>query len=429
MNRSTLLLLAWLSVANVASIAAAEDRRQSAPPLSPRLQQLQQAASTDPAAGAAFWQEVAGKSPLVEPTDDPQRFLVTFLWRGDANLSRVEARGGPYEHSRDPFERLPGTDVWHRSEIIPADARFAYGLIVTHAAAAATPEEAAPPKLVQTYPLDPLNPNVFNEGPVLELPGAPKDDWHIARPNVPKGELEQFTLESQALQEARGLRLYTPANFDPKSDHAFAVFFDGEDCERLMAIPVVLDNLIAAGHIPPTVALLVDSQATRGRDLVFSDPFVRFIADEALPWAVGQRRLRLTPQTTLIGGVSLGGLTAAYVAQERPHLFGNVLSQSGAYWRTHPEQPAAEEGWFPGEVARRPATNVRYYLEVGRFESPAMVAENRRLRDVLAAKGNDVTYCEYNSGHDHVNWRVSVASGLRALLGQPRVKEPGSSPR
>jgi enterochelin esterase family protein len=416
MNRSALVLLVCLSSA---SLATAEDFQQAPQPLSPRLQQLQQTASTDPAAVATFWREVAGKCPLVEPADDPRRRLVTFLWRGDAKLARVEARGGPYEHSRDPFVRLPATDVWYRSEIIPADARFVYGLIVTQSEAPATSDNAAA-KLTETYPLDPLNPNVFNEGPVLELPDAPPDDWHIPRPDAPKGQMEQFTLESRSLSESRGLRLYTPANFDPESDHALALFFDGEDCERLMAINVVLDNLIAAGHIPPTVAVLVDSQSTRGRDLVFSDSFVRFIADEALPWAVQRRRLRVAPETTLIGGASLGGLTAAYVAQQRPDLFGNVLSQSGAYWRSHPGQTDAADGWFPSEVSRRPAAAVRYYLEVGRFESPAMIAENRRLRDILEKKGNDVAYREYNGGHDHVNWRVSVANGLRVLLGQPQ---------
>jgi enterochelin esterase family protein len=45
-----------------------------------------------------------------------------------------------------------------------------------------------------------------------------------------------------------------------------------------------------------------------------------------------------------------------------------------------------------------------------------MLSNNERLHDVLKAKGNAVTYAEYNGGHDHVNWRVSVGRGLMALL-------------
>jgi enterochelin esterase family protein len=377
---------------------------------------VQREAAADPSSVEKFWRECAGRCPLVEPTDAPQQFLVTFLWRGDANLARVEARGGPYRNSRVPFERLDDTDVWFRSEVLPADARFVYGLIVTTVVEKRNAEGGVGRELVDTYPLDPLNSNVFNEGPVLELPDAPKDAWHVPGADVPKGQVQACQLESAALNETRGLRLYTPADFDPQRGHALAVFLDGEDCERLMSIPIVLDNLIAAGEIPPTVALMVDSQKTRERDLVFSDAFVRFLADEAVPWAAKQSQLRLSAKTTLIGGVSLGGLTAAYAAQQRPEVFANVLSQSGAFWRPHPEKSTSGEAWFAGEVSRQAPTSVHFYLEVGRFESPSMIDNNRRLRDVLKEKGNHLIYQEYNSGHDHVNWRVSLGSGLRVLL-------------
>jgi enterochelin esterase family protein len=93
-------------------------------------------------------------------------FGLTFLWRGDSNLARVEARGGPYSNSHVPFEQLADTDVWFRSEVLPADARFVYGLIVT--AVVEKPDSAGGVRreLVHTYPVDPLNLNVFNEGPV-----------------------------------------------------------------------------------------------------------------------------------------------------------------------------------------------------------------------------------------------------------------------
>jgi enterochelin esterase-like enzyme len=41
---------------------------------------------------------------------------------------------------------------------------------------------------------------------------------------------------------------------------------------------------------------------------------------------------------------------------------------------------------------------------------------NRHLRDVLLAKGYDVTYREVGAGHDLVHWRAMRADGLMTLL-------------
>lgn len=404
----------------ITGVSAGEHIPEIEPPASARLRTLLEELPTNPAAVQHFWKSCAGQCPLVEATDDPKTFLITFLWRADSDVERIEVHGGPFEHSRKPFQRLADTDVWYHSELLPSDSRYVYGLIVASHVVRAAPDGTPRRELVETYPLDPLNPNFFNEGPFLELPDAPSPSWHLRRSDVPQGELRVTDIKSVVLDESRRLRLYVPAGFRADRHHCLAVFLDGEDYDRLMAIPTVLDNLILSGKIPPTVALLVDSQTSRGKDLVFSNDFVKFLAEEAVPWAKSQVTLDVSPQQTVIGGSSLGGLTAAYAAHLRPQVFGNVLSQSGAYWRTHPSQSTPDEPWFPLQAARGTPGSVRYYLEVGRFESPSMIATNGQIRDVLKCNGNQVTYCEYNGGHDHFNWRTTVADGLIDLLGRDR---------
>jgi enterochelin esterase family protein len=392
-------------------------------PESPKLVKLQGSLKNgETEALDKFWAECAGHAPLVEPlADDAERLLVTFLWRDDDETQRVEVRGGPYDSSRTPFERLPGSDVWYHSERLPRDSRYVYSLIVNRRVARTAKHGSAETVAVETYPLDSLNPRVFNAGSVLELPDAPRDAWHVAREGVARGNVEHVKIDSRALSETRSLRVYRSPEADRSAPpRVLAVFLDGEDCEQLMSLPTVLDNLVADGKIPPLVAVMVDSQGTRGRDLVFHDPFVEFLADELAPWAAERYQVQLAPERTLVSGMSLGGLTATYVCLKRPEVFGNALSQSGSFWRRHPRHLAEVEGWLPGETANSPTVKVNYYLEVGRFEAPAMVENNRRMRDVLRAKGSTVTYAEFHGGHDHVNWRVSIGNGLISLFGKPR---------
>jgi enterochelin esterase family protein len=126
--------------------------------------------------------------------------------------------------------------------------------------------------------------------------------------------------------------------------------------------------------------------------------------------------------------MSLGGSAAAFAALRRPNVFGNVLSQSGAFWWQHPGDDAYE--WLRREVERRPRQPLRFYLDVGTLEghrwddTPTQVEVNRNLRDALRAKGCPVDYVEFAGGHDQLCWRGTLADGLIALLGgSPRQRD------
>ena len=49
-------------------------------------------------------------------------------------------------------------------------------------------------------------------------------------------------------------------------------------------------------------------------------------------------------------------------------------------------------------------------------DGPDMVKVNRRMRDVLRAKGHAVSYTEFAGGHDFVCWRGTLADALQTLL-------------
>jgi enterochelin esterase family protein len=197
-----------------------------------------------------------------------------------------------------------------------------------------------------------------------------------------------------------------------------------------MPIPTILDNLVAAKKIRPLVAILVDNQSeeSRDRDLECYPPFADFLAKELVPWAHQRYRFSAEPERTIVGGVSLGGLTAAYCALRYPEVFGNVLSQSGAFWyfpgwEDQEVNDTSPFGWLIRQFVTARKLPIRFYLEAGLFEidcPDTLLAQNRRMRDVLEAKGYSVVYSEFAGGHEFLSWRGSVADGLIALAGRDR---------
>ncbi|WP_030253870.1 enterochelin esterase domain-containing protein [Streptomyces violens] len=83
---------------------------------------------------ADFWAEVERRgTPLVEEAaDSPGRYAVTFLWRGHRATCQVlllaDGLTDPGDLASALLERLPGTDVWHLTYLLPAGSGGAYRL-------------------------------------------------------------------------------------------------------------------------------------------------------------------------------------------------------------------------------------------------------------------------------------------------------------
>jgi enterochelin esterase family protein len=209
--------------------------------------------------------------------------------------------------------------------------------------------------------------------------------------------VQDVTIPSKTYPPARHAWVFTPADY-PKSCAAgcnLILAFDGAMYLGIMQLPTVLDSLTAARRTPPTVAILFDDEAARRLDdLANHQTFAKFVGDELIPWARGRFTLSNDPKNTIITGSSAGGLAAAYIAFHRPDLFGNVLSQSGAFWRGNEGSNDAPYEWVTSQYASAPKKEIRFMLDVGALETtgamggaaPSLVAANRKLRDALVAK-------------------------------------------
>ena len=67
-------------------------------------------------------------------------------------------------------------------------------------------------------------------------------------------------------------------------------------------------------------------------DLVANPEFADFMATELIPWVRAHYNVTRDPARTVVSGESAGGLAAAYMGLRHPEVFGNVFSQSGAFW-------------------------------------------------------------------------------------------------
>jgi enterochelin esterase family protein len=334
------------------------------------------------------------------------------------------------------LHRLGTTDIWFKTYRFKKDTRFTYSLSVNDPL---TPiqeisDAEAWIKRSSNWITDPLNPKKFPFYPrplsVVELPGAPPQPWITPKKGVPKGKVITHKFKSNLLDNERTVWIYTPSGYDAqKKNYGMLILFDGGSYISWIPTPTILDNLISERLIPPIIAVFVNhpTQALRNQELSCSETFTQFLAKELVPWVESTYRVSKNPALTVIGGSSNGGLGAAYAAFRHPEIFGNVLSQSGAFMYSPPEEN--EHEWLIRQIKASPSLAIRFHLDCGLMEDrpgkngiPSILEANRHLRDVLLAKGYRVHYQEFNGGHEYINWRGQLADGLMTLLGCQKAK-------
>ena len=371
-------------------------------------------------------------SPLLEAIDgDADHVDATVFWRGDADRVAVLGGLGGWDVGSNLMTR--DGSLWSRTY------RVARALRTTYFVLPDPPDELEfTPELFRRLETDPLNPSVWvspedEDDPewgfetvrsLFEGPDAPAEPWIVRRPGTPAGTTELHRVRSEILGNERRVWVHLPAGYAPSERYGLLLVFDGWAYVHLVPTPTILDNLVAAGRIPPLVAVLPDSlsQEARNLELPCHPPFLEFVTEELLPWASERWSLDDDPARTIVAGSSFGGLAAIYAAFERPDRFGNAITQSGSFgWGA---EDGREHEWLTNRIETSSTTIGRAWMTIGTLEDhdrpgggASGLRSNRRLRDVLRAKGCELEYSEYAGGHDYVCWRGSLADALIAVAG------------
>lgn len=175
------------------------------------------------------------------------------------------------------------------------------------------------------------------------------------------GDLRTEQFQSKIFDRMITVRVWLPPGYTDGSESArkypTLYVLDGQNAfdqctafkgEQELQLDETVTRLIAEHKIAPMIVVGIDSAHGEGRDYeyeVWKNPLTdanekepngkqlpTFLGSEVIPFVSQRYRVSDDAAHTGIGGVSVGGFAALYVAINRPDLFGLVLAESPDLW-------------------------------------------------------------------------------------------------
>jgi enterochelin esterase family protein len=323
----------------------------------------------------------------------------TFVWRG---RKPVFVAGDFLDWHSEPLplkQVSPG--LWTRTLTLPRDAYVEYALVDARGRRVKDP---------LNHRLTPNGLGAFNHS--FSMPGhSPTPLARRPRDKSSRGRVTRHKVETSelAVGTTREVYLYEPPVTGP---YPLMAVLDGTDYMRRASLPTLMDNLIRERRIRPmALAMVANGGPARTVEYSCSDATLALLLSKVLPLAKEKLRLvdeRRKPGAHGILGASLGGLMALYVGLRAPHIFGHVLSQSGAF--AIPDWP----DFVVFDLVRAARSQrLSVWMDCGSFER--LIPGNERMHPVLKEAGHRVLYQQYSGGHNYPAWRDSVWRGLEWL--------------
>lgn len=345
------------------------------------------------AAEALLARARAGGTPLIAGD------RATFVWTGD----RPPLLAGDMTGWR-PWEVVSGGEsmeevapgLWTCSFSLPTDAYIEYAYFLDG-------------QRVD----DPYNPhrvpNGFGEtNQCFWMPQAPRSPLFRRQRGVKPGVVTRSVFQSMRLAGGRrAVRLYRPAVAGP---YRCLVVLDGQDYLQRTRLPVLVDNLLHEGSVPPLALVFLDNaRHARFAEYGCSEALVGFVLQELIPWVSGALPLVSQPGAHGVLGASLGGLAALWLGTRIPEFFGRVFSQAGSFALGFPKELG-----LTTLLRLHERLPLRIYMDCGRFDP--LLEANRTMRQLLEERGYEICYREFNAGHNYPAWREELPAGLTWLF-------------
>ncbi|MCX6625135.1 MAG: alpha/beta hydrolase-fold protein [Acidobacteria bacterium] len=253
--------------------------------------------------------------------------------------------------------------------------------------------------------------------------------------------------------------VYVPAQYQAAKPAPFMIFLDGSGrLGKGERVPVVFDNLIAKGDLPPMIGIFVDpgvlpavaAEAQNRFERVFeydslSERYSRFLLEELIPEVAKQYNLSPDPNDRGLAGVSTGAVGAFAAAWNRPDQFRRVLSFIG----TFVAMKGADS--LPALIRKTEPKPIRVFLQAGRndhivpgqpygtFFGGSWPINNQVIHEAFQFAGYDARLVLGEEGHNMKQGGAIMPDALRWLWREypkpivagapPAMGQPGWDPR
>jgi enterochelin esterase-like enzyme len=280
---------------------------------------------------------------------------------------------------------------------------------------------------------------VATEIPFSSLPLEQSDVRYLHGPDsavrdgVPSGTITELAWPASTTYPgtSRTCWIYVPAQYDPSEPVSLMVFQDGADLLDPLEDfrgAIVLDNLIHAGDMPPTIGVFVDPGVLddvedpvgrRNRNTeydAFDDRYVTFLVEEIIPEVKHRWSITDDHDRWGIGGFSSGGNCAFTAAWLRPDVFRRVVCSLSSFAQMPGGNP------YPPVIAQAPRKPLRIFMQAGHRDlgwnerEGNWLADNLRVAAALAEAGYDFRLVLGDGGHNPNHAGVLLPDALRWLF-------------
>jgi predicted alpha/beta superfamily hydrolase len=243
---------------------------------------------------------------------------------------------------------------------------------------------------------DPLDPDLDADA------AAPRDLAEVPPSDIPRLERHRFHSAILPNPYDRCVSVYLPEAYAADPSRRFPVFYlhDGQNLfdDRTSYVPghtwrahTTADRLAASGEIEPVILVGVANSGLRRmaeytptRDFRLAGgeghAYGRLLIEELKPLIDREYRTLPGPESTALGGSSLGGLITLFLGFEHPEVFGKLAVLSPSIWWNNRSILS-----FVEAPISRP--NLRIWLDIGTGEGGRHVRDTDQLFKLLKRRG------------------------------------------